>query len=88
MQKRALKAGATYEDGKLQDRLDALNRAVSLDDKEEVRKAYGKLLFEVTAMSHSFKLNAEQVLAEETEAFIDRFQEEEKAEGEKINFVF
>ena len=88
VQKRALKAGAVYKDGKLQERLDALNRAVGLDDKEEIRKAYGKLLFEVTALSQGFKLNAEQVLAEETEAFIDRFQEEEKAEGEKINFVF
>ena len=88
VQKRALKAGAVYEDGKLQERLDALNKAVGLDDKEEIRKAYGKLIFEVTALSHGFKLNAEQVLAEETDAFIERFQEEEKAKGEKFNFVF
>lgn len=88
VQKRALKAGAVYEDGKLQERLDALNKAVGIDDKEEIRKAYGKLIFEVTALSHGFKLNAEQVLAEETDAFIERFQEEEKAKGEKFNFVF
>lgn len=88
VQKRALKAGAVYEDGKLQERLDALNRAVGLEDKEEIRKAYGKLLFEVTALGQGLKLNAEQALAEETEAFINRFQEEEKTEGEKINFVF
>jgi tetrapyrrole methylase family protein/MazG family protein len=62
-----------------------LNDRVANGEKGEIKKAIGSLLFSLAGMARDEGCNAEHVLREVNQAFVDRFRENGEAELEKQN---
>jgi tetrapyrrole methylase family protein/MazG family protein len=81
VQKRAKKAGLDLGDalsnGSLEENLSELYAAVETDDAEEMKKAYGKVLFCMSGLQNTLKINAEEALATATDCFIEEFEQAE-----------
>ena len=89
VQKRAGKAGVTLpnvlDDGSLADAVAKLSEVYKSGEREEVEKAYGKVLFLSAGLQQTLGVNSEEALNLATEDYISRFEQAEK-ENQLKNF--
>lgn len=82
VQKRAKKAGvveaASIE--QLKEKVSSFGNALNKDNNEELKKAYGELLFALAGMQETIKINAEEALNSATDAFINTIEQAEKSD--------
>lgn len=80
VQKRAGKAGVT-EAASLslaKEKLTLFENSLNTADNEEIKKAYGELLFTLAGLQQSLHINAEEALNSATNSFIEKIEQAEK----------
>ena len=79
VQKRAKKAGVieSVTANQVANSINAFNLALSTDNKEQQKQAYGNLLFSLAGISETLGFNAEEVLNCTTNTFIDGVKKSE-----------
>ncbi len=63
----------------VESRYEKLKQAVSSNDKKQIGREVGELLFGVANLARNWGLNAENLLRESNQRFIERFNEAERA---------
>ncbi len=76
LQKRAIKAGFSFDSVSVEDKLRIFQNANSAEEKFA---AYGELLFAVAGLQNVIKINAEEALNVASDRFIDAFEQDEKS---------
>lgn len=82
VQKRAKKAGVVGATSieQLKDRFSSFEKSFDKGNTEELKKAYGELLFALAGMQETIHINAEEALNNETNAFIEYIEQAEKSD--------
>ncbi|MCG3420625.1 nucleoside triphosphate pyrophosphohydrolase [Oceanobacillus jordanicus] len=88
LQKKAAKTGFDWEEvkdiwAKLTEELDEVKEAISDDNKEEIEKEFGDILFVIANLSRYYKINPEVALNRTNEKFTSRFAFIEEQLGEQ-----
>ncbi|WP_042220773.1 bifunctional methyltransferase/pyrophosphohydrolase YabN [Oceanobacillus manasiensis] len=78
LQKKAAKTGFDWDEAKdiwakLMEELDEVKKAISLNNKEEVEKEFGDILFVIANLSRYYKINPEVALNRTNQKFTSRF---------------
>ena len=81
VQKRANKAGAinTATLNQVKEKLSFFENSLNMADNEEIKKAYGELLFTLAGLQQSLHINAEEALNFATNTFIENIEQAEKS---------
>lgn len=88
LQKKAAKTGFDWDEvkdiwAKLTEELDEVKEAISSDNKEEIEKEFGDILFVIANLSRYYKINPEVALNRTNEKFTSRFAFIEEQLGEQ-----
>lgn len=88
LQKKTAKTGFDWEEvkdiwAKLTEELDEVKEAISDDNKEEIEKEFGDILFVIANLSRYYKINPEVALNRTNEKFTSRFAFIEEQLGEQ-----
>lgn len=81
VQKRANKAGVinTATLNQVKEKLSFFENSLNLADNEEIKKAYGELLFTLAGLQQTLHINAEEALNLATNTFIQNIEQAEKS---------